>query len=160
MGPEPYSLAIRLAESMGQYAYRKVHIDATDIEETFGKIVTDGVYPEDQVKRIPAEIFSKYFVQDNLAGHYRVADPIRQSVHFQQHNLLSLKPIGEGYHLILCKNVLLHFQPNERAEVIKMFHAVLAPGGYFGTEKTQEMPEEMAPHFTQLSPEAHLFRKN
>ena len=32
--------------------------------------------------------------------------------------LESLQPIGSSYHLIMCKNVLLHFQHEERVKVI------------------------------------------
>ncbi len=161
MGPEPYSLAIVLAESMGHFAFRNVHIEATDYEEqeNFGKIIEMGVYPADQVQRIPPEIFSKYFVPAEQEGQFRIIDSIRQSIHFQKHDLLSLKPIGEGFHLIVCKNVLLHFQPAERTKVIRMFHSALAPGGYLATERTQEMPEELSGHFHQISPEGQLFEK-
>jgi chemotaxis protein methyltransferase CheR len=125
----------------------------------FEKIIKEAVYPAEQVKRIPPEIFSKYFVPASMEGHHRVIDTIRERIHFQKHDLRSLKPIGEGYHLILCKNVLLHFQPQERTEVIRMFHSALAPGGYFATEQTQKMPEELRDHFVQVSPEGQLFKK-
>jgi chemotaxis protein methyltransferase CheR len=78
---------------------------------------------------------------------------------FQRHDLLSLREIGEGYALILCKNVLLHFQPAERVGVLKMFHRALAQGGLFATEQTQEMPADLAPLFARVTPDAPLFRK-
>jgi chemotaxis protein methyltransferase CheR len=160
MGPEPYSLAMIIAEKMGHFAFRNVRIDATDIDEqeVFGKTIEEGTYPEDQVKRIPPDIFSKYFVPA-ADGYHRIVDKIRESVHFQRHDLRSLKPIGTGYHLILCKNVLLHLQPEERVEVIKMFHSALAPGGYFATEQTQKIPDKIAHLFSQVSPEGQLFKK-
>ena len=161
MGPEPYSLAIIIAESMGSFAFRNVHIDATDIDEqdTFGKIIEEGTYPAEQVKRIPPDIFSKYFVPAAQEGCHRIIDTIRQCIHFQRHDLRSLKPIGVGYHLIVCKNVLLHFQPHERTDVIRMFHSALAPGGYFATEQTQKIPEELERLFSQVSPEGQLYKK-
>ena len=161
MGPEPYSLAITIAESMGPFAFRNIHIDATDIDEqeNFGKTIEMGVYPSDQVQRIPQEILAKYFVPAEEQGYYRIIDTVRQSIHFRKHDLLSLKPIAEGFHLIMCKNVLLHFQPKERSQVIKMFHSALATGGYFATEKTQEMPEELKHLFELISPEVHLYKK-
>jgi chemotaxis protein methyltransferase CheR len=161
MGPEPYSLAMIIADKMGHFAFRNVRIDATDIDEqgAFEKTIEDGSYPEEQVKRIPPEIFSRYFAPAEKPGYFRVVDTIRNSIRFQRHDLQSLKPIGAGYHLILCKNVLLHFQPQERIEVIRMFHAALAPGGYFATEQTQKMPEALAGYFTQVAQEGQLFRK-
>jgi chemotaxis protein methyltransferase CheR len=59
----------------------------------------------------------------------------------------------------LCKNVLLHFQPGERIEVLKMFHRALAPGGLFASELTQEMPPELAPLFQRAIPDGQIFRK-
>ena len=40
------------------------------------------------------------------------------------------------FSLILCKNVLLHFDYAERLKVIRMFHDSLAPGGFFAMEQT------------------------
>ncbi len=71
----------------------------------------------------------------------------------------SLIPIGDGFSLIVCKNVLLHFHYAERVEVIGMFHSSLAPGGFFATEQTQKMPGETAHLFEQISGDTQLFRK-
>lgn len=162
MGPEPYSLAIVIAERMGHFMFRNVRIDATDIDEQdqFGKTIIAGVYPEEPLKRIPPELFTKYFEPaPDHPGHFRVVEVIRERVHFQKHDLLSMQPIGATYHLIMCKNVLLHFQPQERVAVIRMFHASLAPGGFFATEQTQKLPDEVAGLFSQVSPEGQLFKK-
>lgn len=161
MGPEPYSLAIVIAERMGQFMFRNVRIDATDIDEQdqFGKTITAGVYPDEQLKRIPTELFQRYFVPADEPAHYRVVNEVRDRVHFLKHDLLSMQPIGSSYHLIMCKNVLLHFQQHERIEVLRMFHASLAPGGFFATEQTQKIPEEVAALFEQVSPEGQLFRR-
>jgi chemotaxis protein methyltransferase CheR len=161
MGPEPYSLAIMFAENMGRFAFRNLRIDATDVDGSnqFGKVISQGVYPEDDLKRIPQDLFEKYFHLDNNQGYYRVNDSIRSKVVFQKHDLLSLRPIGQGFNLVLCKNVLLHFQPAERVAVIRMFNEALAPGGFLAMEQTQKMPQEVAHLFEQVAANAQLFRK-
>jgi chemotaxis protein methyltransferase CheR len=159
MGPEPYSLAIILAEQMGRFAFRNLYIYATDYEYEFGKIINEGIYSWLEIERMPEEILKKYFVPEKEHERYKLVDPIRERVIFQHHDLLTLKPIGEGFSLILCKNVLLHFQPPERIEVMKMFHAALAPGGLFATEHTQKIPDEISHLFESVSSEAQLFRK-
>ena len=65
MGPEPYSLAMMLRENMGPMIFRNVKIHATDIDNSnlFDDIIREGVYPEEQLKRIPRDIFKKYFEQ-------------------------------------------------------------------------------------------------
>lgn len=161
MGPEPYSLAIMFAENMGQFAFKNLTIYATDIDEqdTFGAIIRNGVYPEDELKRVPENIFNKYFKPDEKPGFYRVVDAVRERVVFQKHNLLSMKSIGSDFLLILCKNVLLHFQPEERIKVISMFHQALAPVGHFATEQTQKMPSENDKLFEQIAFDGQIFRK-
>lgn len=161
MGPEPYTLAIYFAENMGKFAYRNLRIDASDIDESgnFREIIEAGVYPGDELQRIPPGILAKYFTKLDTTERYVVCDEVRQRLVYHKHDLLTLQPIGTGYHLILCKNVLLHFQPSERIEVMKMFHRSLTTGGYFATEMTQKMPEEMEPYFEQITVSGQLFRK-
>lgn len=158
MGQEPYTLAILLAESMNPFAFRNLRIYTTDIEEGFGEIIKKGVYPENELQRIPREYFDKYFQPNGAPGFYQLTDTIKNTIIHQQHDLLSLKPIGQGFCLIVCKNVLLHFQQSERIAVIRMFHAALTPGGFFLMEHTQKLPDELSHLFEKVVPDAQLYR--
>jgi len=160
-GQEPYTLALILAEAMGRFSFRNLRIAATDLDGSnlFGDIITKGIYPREEVERIPAEILQKYFKPLNGGSHFEIDEQIRSRLTFQKHDLLSLSSVGDHFSLILCKNVLLHLQPAQRVEVIKMFHASLVPGGFFATEQTQKMPNEVGHLFEQVTPDAQLFRK-
>jgi len=61
--------------------------------------------------------------------------------------------------MILCKNVLLHFKYEERVDVMKMFHSVLAPEGLLAVEQTQKLPIEVEHLFTKVVSHGQLFRK-
>ena len=161
MGQEPYTVSILFAERMGHFAFDNLRIDATDVESTgqFAQIIEAAEYPQDELSRLPEGILEKYFEANGKRGHFRVIDKVRRRVVFRQHDLLSFTEIGHDYSLILCKNVLLHFQQPERIEVMKMFHRALAPDGLFVTEHTQEMPPEMARLFQRVIPDGQLFRK-
>jgi chemotaxis protein methyltransferase CheR len=161
MGQEPYTVSILFAERMGHFAFDNLRIDATDVESTgqFAQIIEAAEYPQDELSRLPDGILEKYFEANGKPGHFRVIDKVRRRVVFRQHDLLSFTEIGHDYSLILCKNVLLHFQQPERIEVMKMFHRALAPDGLFVTEHTQEMPPEMARLFQRVIPDGQLFRK-
>jgi chemotaxis protein methyltransferase CheR len=159
LGQEPYTLAILFAERLGA-TFNNLYLDATDYdsENNFGDIVTQATYKYEELQRIPVNIFDKYF--DALGNDlHRVCDKVRSRVFFQYHDLLSLKAIGSDYALVVCKNVLLHFQYNERIEVIKMYHQALSPGGLLALENTQKMPVEIAHLFEQVVPDAQLYRK-
>lgn len=159
LGQEPYTLAILFAERLGA-TFNNLYLDATDYDEEnhFGDVVTQATYKYEELQRIPTDIFRKYF---EARGNdiYRVCDKVRSRIFFQYHNLLSLKPIGSDYALVVCKNVLLHFQYHERIEVIKTYHQALSPGGYLAFENTQKMPVEIAHLFDQVVPDAQLYKK-
>jgi len=161
MGPEPYSLAIIFRENMGQMIFRNVRIHATDIDGSnlFGKIIKDGVYPRQQVERIPKDIFGRYFQKADEPDHFRILQEIRNCVRFQKHDLLTLTPVRSDFGLIVCKNVLLHFKESERVEVIKMFHKSLTVGGYFVTEQTQKLPDKVKHLFRPVVSNARVFQK-
>lgn len=161
LGQETYTIAIVLAEKMGGFAFKNLRLDATDCDRAnnFGDVVKDAVYHYDELKRMPVELFRKYFEPNGKRDHFRVVEKLRNQVAFQYHDLLSLNPIGTDYSLVVCKNVLLHFSYEQRIEVIKMFHKALSPGGYFTSEHTQKLPKEVEHLFERVVPNAQLFRK-
>jgi chemotaxis protein methyltransferase CheR len=108
---------------------------------------------------MPRELFQKYSHPGEPPRFYCISEEIKSRVFPQRHNLLSLKPVGNDFSLGLCKNLLLHFQPWERVEVIRMFHQSLAPGGFFAREQIEKLPPEMASYFEQTSGDTQIFRK-
>jgi chemotaxis protein methyltransferase CheR len=161
MGPEPYSIAILFAECMGAFQFRNLQIIASDHDEggNFDSIIEEGIYPEDPLSRIPENLFKKYFSQSDQTGYFKISDVIKDRIKFLKHDLLSYQEIGTDFSLIICKNVLLHFQPYERIEVMKMFHRALAPRGFFVTEQTQKLPQELNHLFEKKVADGELFQK-
>jgi chemotaxis protein methyltransferase CheR len=159
MGQEPYTLCMMFADRMNHFAFDNLRIDATDVESQFAPMIEAGVYSREELSRLPAGVLDRYFEPDGEPESFRVVDSIRRRVTFQRHDLLSCREPFHGYSLVLCKNVLLHFKPAERIEVLTMFHRALASDGLFATEQTQEMPPELAPLFRRVIPDAPLFRK-
>ncbi len=161
MGPEPYSVAIYFAENIGRFAFKNVHIDATDIDGSnlFKKIIEDGIYSNDEIKRLPADILKKYFSPTKEEGKFIIDYNLRQRMKFQKHDLRSLNSVGNDYSLIVCKNVLLHLTHQERIDVIKMFHKSMASDGFFVTEQTQKIPKEIEHLFKRVTNNGQLFTK-
>jgi chemotaxis protein methyltransferase CheR len=161
MGPEPYTLAMLFRERMSSMYFRNLKINATDIDGSnlFETIIREGVYPREQVERIPKEIFDKYFIESTKPGHFEIIDEIKKSVQYQKHDLLTLKAPRQDFGLIVCKNVLLHFSEQQRLDVLDMFYNALTPGGFLATEQTQKLPKEFEDRFEQVISNAQLFRR-
>ena len=161
LGQETYTIAMIFAEKMNPFGFKNLQIHASDYDSAnnFGQMVSSAVYPYDELQRTPIHLFEKYFEPAEVPGCHRVIERLRSRVSFQYHDLLSYKPIGGDYCLVVCKNVMLHFQYAERVEVYRMFHRSLAPGGYLVTENTQKLPQEVAHLFEQVVPDAQLYKK-
>jgi chemotaxis protein methyltransferase CheR len=160
-GPETYTLAMLLRERMSDFVFRNVRIHATDIEPSglFARKVTDGVYPEEELRRLPSGFREKYFHRLEQPGQFQVVEQLRAKIHFAQHDLLSLVPVREGITMIVCKNVLLHLEPAQRVEVLRMFHAALRPDGLLVLEQTQKIPELLAGCFQPVVSHAQVLSK-
>lgn len=160
-GPEPYTLAMLLRERMSEFVFRNVTIHATDVEPSglFARKVTEGVYREEELRRLPAGFLEKYFRRTDQPGMFQVVEQLRAKVEFTRHDLLSLTPIREGLTMVVCKNVLLHLEERQRVEVLQMFHSALRPEGILVMEHTQKVPEALGAFFQQLVAHARVYQK-
>ncbi len=158
-GPEAYTLAMMLRERMSDFIFRNVRIHATDVEPQFGPQIAAGTYAEHEVKRIPQPLQHRYFQPADQPGFVQVVPEIRAKVSFAEHDLLCLTPPREDFSLVVCKNVLLHFNEAQRRQVFRMFHRALRPGGLLATEHTQKLPGELDALFEPAASYAQIFRR-
>ena len=158
-GPEPYTLAIILHQQMSEFVFRNVRIHATDVDVTFERFVRDGIYHDKELQRIPGNLRDRYFVPHGSAGDRQVIDDLRGRVNFARHDLLSPEPVRDGLAMVICKNVLLHFNAQQREKVVRMFHGAPRKDGLLVMEHTQKLPEGLLPLFQQVSPAVQVFRK-
>lgn len=161
MGPEPYSLSMMIREQTGPMYFRNIKIVASDIDisNTFRETIQNAEYPREMIERVDSKYISKYFTPLKEKDHYKISDEIRNSLEFVRHDLLSLKPVGDEFGLIVCKNVLLHFSELERISVLKMFYESLSDGGFLAMEQTQKMPYAMQSYFEPVVSNAQIYRK-
>lgn len=162
MGMETYTFAILLAEKIGKFSLRNVKIHAIDIDNEnvdFGKTVREGIYHKDHLQRIPADLFKKYFSPAEKPDHFIISQDLRILVDFEKYDLLTLKPLRNDYSLVICKNVLLHFNYQQRIDVISMYHDMLLNEGLLVMENTQNMPGELNNKFRRIVNYGQLYEK-
>src|SRR5262245_33918606 len=101
-GEEAYSLAIALADALGDRSLRAVKIYATDIDEGALATARAGVYTPEQVGTIPPERVERHF-EELQGGRYSIRRDLRSCVIFGQHNVLVDPPISR-LDLLVCRN--------------------------------------------------------
>lgn len=160
MGQEPYTISIMLSEVLSEMDFKKIKIIATDIDEnnTFEKIIKDGIYPFDQLSRLPEGIVEKYFIKID-ENNYRLIDKILNSLEFHKQDLLQYVPIDYNFDAVICKNVLLHFNHEQQMKVFEMYYNAMKHGGYLTMEQTQSIPAAMLSKFNKVLSDANIFQK-
>lgn len=122
-GAEPYSVAIILDELTPGRLHR---IEATDIDPYVLEKAREGRYPPEAVRHVGSRRLARYFTRD---GHtYVINEALRRRVLFRRHDLLA-DPFGQGYDLILCRNVTIYFTREAQDRLNARLAQALAPGG-------------------------------
>ncbi len=132
-GEEPYSIAISLAEVLGEGGLAGARVLATDINRRVLRIGTRGVYPIERFVHVPYEYRYKYLVLDGdtPAGCLRLSPELRQMVVFRRFNILrNAPPLHNNLDLIFCRNVMIYFDEPTKERLISRFRQYLRPGGY------------------------------
>jgi len=160
LGQEPYTFAIIMAEITGRKLFEKLKITATDLDpnDMFVPVIKSAVYRKYDLSRMPENILEKYFVQIG-DDDYQLIDWVKNSLTFYKQNLTHLEAINTNFDAIICKNVLLHLQYEERVNVINMFGKSLTADGLLLLEQTQHLPVECSNIFKKLTPDSSIYKK-
>lgn len=124
-GQEPYSVAMLVQEHFPADAHR-VSITGTDLVPRVLDQARSGRYGQLEVNRgLPAPLLVRWFVRDGR--HWRVKEPVRRMVRFEQHNLVRDPPIRCD--VVLLRNVLIYFDTPTRVEVLGRVRDAMATDG-------------------------------
>ncbi len=130
-GQEPFSISMLVEEYLQQGGRLPggVEIVATDISTDVLKQAQAAEYDLSAMSRgLSAERRQAHFVQGG-AGRFRVRDGIRERVKFRHQNLLDgFASLGQ-FDLVLCRNVLIYFSAETKADILARIHRQLRPNG-------------------------------
>jgi chemotaxis protein methyltransferase CheR len=132
-GEEPYSLAIALHEHFPQLLDWDVQILATDINKRSLRQAREGIYRARSLRQAEEHIRRRYFRQ--VGDHFVLDKQIRSMIRFGYLNLQA-DPFPQADNgttdldLVLCRNVLIYFQPETIRQIVARFNDCLQPGGY------------------------------
>ncbi|MDM9620215.1 CheR family methyltransferase [Rhizobium sp. S96] len=132
-GAEPYTMAMVLEEFVGGRNDLNYSILATDLSTDVLNTARLGIYSEDMVHPVPRDLMRKYVMTAKQPGRreVRISPALRARVGFARMNLMDDSyPVGDGMHIIFCRNVLIYFDKQTQALVLKRLCDRLLTGGY------------------------------
>jgi chemotaxis protein methyltransferase CheR len=131
-GEEPYSIAMVLAEVLGNRAPSIARVLATDLSVRALGVAKQGMYPLDRLQGISEQRRKRWFLSGRGGndGQAMVVQDVRDLVQFKQLNLLHDWPIKGPLDAIFCRNVVIYFDNPTKQRLFARYAQLLAPGGY------------------------------
>jgi len=159
---EVYSLAILLdVDGM----LNRTSIYATDLNEDMLAVAKLGSYPAERMRRFEDAYhlaggrgsLDRYF---SVAGRSaRLKPGLQEGITWARHNLVTDGSFND-FHLIVCANVLIYFQPSLQERAHRLFYDSLIRGGFLALGKRESLlhcPDR--DHYEQVRDGVNLFRK-
>jgi len=128
-GQEPYSLAMCLKEMGTALSGWRVEILATDLSQDVLEKSRAGIYSQFEVQRgLPIQLLVKYFKQ--IGELWQINPELRAMVQHRSFNLLhDFSQLG-SFDVIFCRNVLIYFDQETKANVFSRLARIVEPDGF------------------------------
>ena len=155
-GEEPYSIAMVLAEHLGEAADNySIKIYGTDVDEEALTAARHALYRTEQVKDVPDRLLERYFTRDGQL--YRFRRDIRRWCIFGSHNLTQAPPLSH-IDLLVCRNVLIYFRAELQERILNRFHYSIREDGYLFLGRSESLLTRSR-QFTPVDLKWRIFRR-
>jgi len=163
-GEEPYTIAILLHRLIPDLQNWRITITATDINSRFLKAASQASYSEWSFRETPVQIKERYFKKKS-PGRFQILPQIQRMVNFSYLNLAEgayPSPFNDtnALDLILCRNVLMYFSPQQTNQVIERFHLSLAEGGWLAVSPSETSSARFSQFVSVGFPGVFLYQKD
>ncbi len=128
-GEESYSIAMTVSDVFHEERGWDIKILATDLDTDVLSKASRGVYTSQQITPVPMGSLSKYFVR--TPEGYEAGQNLKNLITFRKLNLMDATfPMKKPFDIIFCRNVMIYFNEETKAELIRKFHLNLKGKGY------------------------------
>lgn len=133
-GAEAYTLGI-ISHRLGI----RPSILATDIDTRILAAAVEGLFTEQEVREVPADVFAKYL--SPVDREYRIDRSVASLVTFERQDLLSGPMPRRRFDLIACRNVAIYFSQEAKRTLHANLAGCLKPGGYLFIGSTERVDQ-------------------
>jgi chemotaxis protein methyltransferase CheR len=128
-GQEPYSLAMMMQKSFPALRSWDRLLLASDVSALVVRRARSGMFSQHELNRgLSAPEIRSHFMREGSL--WRIDRAIREQVRFQSFSLTDGWTLMEQFDLILLRNVLIYFDSDVRAAVIRRIRRHMVPGAY------------------------------
>lgn len=158
-GEEAYSLAMLLAEVLGEFGGERqmqVQLFATDLDQEAIDVARAGFYSAQSVAGLSASRLERFFSPRD--GGFQVRGELREMIIFARHNVFRDPPFTR-LDLVSCRNMLIYFSAELQKQILPLFHFALKPGAllFLGPSETLGTSRDL---FVALDNRWKLYRRD
>lgn len=143
-GEEPYSILLTLMQACPDFDRRvDFRLLATDLDTSMLDRGRDGVYSREQAVDLPKRA-AETWTEPHPEG-FRFVERLRGLAAFKKLNLMHPWPMRGPFDVIFCRNVLIYFDADVQAELLRRFAGLMQPGAtlYVGhSESIQRLTDQ------------------
>ncbi len=160
-GEEAYTLAVLFADVLDGAGrsdrLERLSVDATDVDRACLERARGARYPLASLAEMPADLLERHF--ETVGTERRVTERIRRRVQVRHHDMTGEPPPRRGYHLILCRNVLIYFDRPVQERLFAAFADALVPGGFLVLGKVETLFGAARERLTLIDPRERVYRR-
>ncbi|MEI6174916.1 MAG: protein-glutamate O-methyltransferase CheR [Bacteroidota bacterium] len=163
-GEEAYSVAMLVNEYFKREKIN-LHIDffATDFDAGVISRARQGEYTAENIKEVRHGFFRDYFTGHD--GVFTIRPSLKRMIRFSVYDLLDKQSYAPSesvfgdFDLVLCRNVLIYFNPEFQELIFNKLHKSLAPKGILMLGETETPMAHFREKFRQVSKYCKIFEK-
>lgn len=147
-GQEVYSIAMVIAELLGRNIGQwDITITGTDVSDIAINKARQALYTSYEVDRgVSLRLRQKYF--ESQGELLKIRDDLQTMTGFKKSNLLASSGVNGLYDIILCRNVAIYFDQENRRRLFEKIATCLRPGGILIIGSTESL-YGVSDHFTR-----------
>jgi chemotaxis protein methyltransferase CheR len=156
-GQEAYSAAMLIRDHFTELEDWDIKIVGTDISHRVIDHATRARYCRLEVNRgLPARLLVKYLARDG--DEWEIAPALRSMCEFRYLNLCAPLPKLLVFDLVLLRNVLLYFTPQDRQAVFRNVHRQMDQGGYLVLGASEQAEDSTTSFQAEFARECYFYR--
>ncbi len=140
-GQEPYNISMTVEKYLSENPKSLpggVDILGTDISSQILEEAKKGLYCGLSASRgLDVEAQQRYFIPQGECLEIR--PEIRNRVKFRSQNIMDSYTLLGRFDVVFCRNILIYFSAEKKADIIERIAQILNPGGYLFLGSTESM---------------------
>lgn len=153
-GEEPYSLAMTILEECPNASDYSIKIVATDIDRSVLETARQGVFSKVD-SSIPRNLAAKYFTSGQSTDSIQASKKLRDIISFSELNLNAAWPSMPKFDVIMCRNVVIYFAPQQQHQLWQKFASNLAQDGHLMIGHSERIPTELQVPLKLVAPSTY-----